>query len=238
MTLAMAIEPCLGPPPLTLPVDAGPASAELFVGLGDYPERYQWSNVLSAYGSFLFTCLPNALVVETMSELRPEDRPRMKHAVDGSFVAAIVVYVLSGVPLVARWGGDLPNPITSVFENNFTGIVVKAGVIYGAIPPPSNPDCRAGDCTPGRALGCASPPHHWPCRSKRRTLPSAASSPLDRHHATSAPSFAPTPADGGSCVQGPSWGWSFRRSRSTNTYAGGTRTPIAQIRMVPLLLCT
>ena len=54
----------------------GEHAYELFVGVGDHADRYQWANVLSAIGTFVYSCLPNCIVVETMAALRPRDKVR------------------------------------------------------------------------------------------------------------------------------------------------------------------
>ena len=54
----------------------GEHAYELFVGVGDHSDRYQWANVLSAIGTFVYSCLPNCIVVETMAALRPRDKVR------------------------------------------------------------------------------------------------------------------------------------------------------------------
>ena len=54
----------------------GEHAYELFVGVGDHSDRYQWANVLSAIGTFVYSCLPNCIAVETMAALRPRDKVR------------------------------------------------------------------------------------------------------------------------------------------------------------------
>ena len=97
----------------------------------------QWPAVVSSgvsplgVGTFLYSCVPSAILVETMAALKPEDRPRIKHAVDGAFAAYIGVYLLSGLPVVLSWGGDIPSPVA--FSNrSFTGVVINLVLLYGA----------------------------------------------------------------------------------------------------------
>ena len=50
-----------------------------------------------------------------------------------SFLAYIVIYLVAGVPLIARWGGDLPEPVTNVFSNSFAGVLVKLVLVAGTL---------------------------------------------------------------------------------------------------------
>ena len=140
MTLAMVIEAFT----VTYPIlDANSTNTintittnnkyELFVGQGNHPERYQWANVFSAIGTFVYSCLPSCIVVETMATLKPSDRVHMGKVVDGSFVAYAVIYLAAGLPLIVQWGGDLPEPVTNVFDNSFAGVVVKLVLIAGTL---------------------------------------------------------------------------------------------------------
>ena len=56
--------------------DDGTQSWELFVGMGDHDDtaRYEWYNVCAALGVFIYSCLPNCLVVETMALLEPHEQ--------------------------------------------------------------------------------------------------------------------------------------------------------------------
>ena len=60
---------------------------ELFVFQGTHPQRYQWANIFSAMGTFVYSCLPSCIVVETMAALAPSDRKNMLLVVDLSFMA-------------------------------------------------------------------------------------------------------------------------------------------------------
>lgn len=105
------------------------ASYELFVGMGHHPARYHWSSILGALGTFVYSCLPSCIVVETMAALRPADRPRMKLAVDASFVAYAWIYCVAGIPAVVRWGGDQPEPLA--LGRSPLAVFVKLALITG-----------------------------------------------------------------------------------------------------------
>mmetsp|Transcript_16449 Transcript_16449/g.42192 ORF Transcript_16449/g.42192 Transcript_16449/m.42192 type:complete len:473 (+) Transcript_16449:93-1511(+) len=128
MTCAIAFEVSLRAAPSSSNLTA-PAAVELFVGIGDHPARYHWANVLGALGTFIYSCLPSCIVVETMAELSPVDRPKMKHAVDASFVAYVSLYCVAGIPAVLSWGGDLPEPLH--LGNTPAGVFVKLVLISG-----------------------------------------------------------------------------------------------------------
>ena len=117
----------------TTTITSGGDNWELFVGQGQHPLRYHWANVLSAIGTFVYSCLPACIVVETMAALAPKDQLQMERVVDGSFLAYATVYLLSGLPAVLRWGGDLPEPVTLVFANSFPGVIVKLVLIAGTL---------------------------------------------------------------------------------------------------------
>jgi len=125
MTIAIAAEVSVHPPP----EDVLYSPVELFVGMGDHPERYTWSNVLAALATFIYSCVPNAIVVETMAALPPDERPRMRAAVDSSFVALVGVYLVAGIVPVLRWGGDIPSQIP--FSNSPGGVLINAILLFG-----------------------------------------------------------------------------------------------------------
>ena len=164
---------------------------ELFVGMGEHEERYKWYNVCAALGVFIYSCLPNCLVVEvrrepnittshsmtpsphrqiaspphhpppppppttyhpptpttiyhpppptntnipplqTMALLDPKEQDQMTTAVDRSFVFYIVIYLLSGIPAVLSWGGDISNPI--MLGDDGYGVITKLILIYSTM---------------------------------------------------------------------------------------------------------
>ena len=55
----------------------------------------------------------------------------MEVAVDASFAAYLIIYLVAGVPAVLRWGGDIGDPID--FNNSPRGVLVKLVLIYGTL---------------------------------------------------------------------------------------------------------
>lgn len=135
MTLCIAIHVSVNPaPPYVIDNSAGEGSVdvELLIGMGHHPQRYEWFNIFSAIGDFVYSCVPSAIVVETMAALKPEDRPKMKHAVDMTFATYIFIYILAGVPAAVAWGGDIPSPI-SFGNTTITGVVINLVLIFGTL---------------------------------------------------------------------------------------------------------
>ena len=122
-SIYLAVQVCISLPPVSHPAGAEPD--ELFVGVDHHQQRYEWDMVIAAIGNFVFTCLPCAILVELMSELPNEQRPRMRWVVDVTYATTAMIYLLAGLPPVIAWGGDLPSPITTV------GIVIKVALISG-----------------------------------------------------------------------------------------------------------
>jgi hypothetical protein len=125
MTAAVAMEVSTHAPPAADRISSIAAPVELFVGQGAHAERYFWANILSSLGIFVYSCLPCCIAVETMASLAPKDKPRMTRAVDASFVAYLSIYSIAGLPAVASWGGDLPEPIS--FKRTPLGVLVQVG---------------------------------------------------------------------------------------------------------------
>lgn len=110
---------------------AGMGGWEPFVGMGDHPERYKWWNVCGALGIFIYSCLPNCIVVEIMATMKPKAKVHMERAVDVSFGFYICVYLLTGLPAILSWGGDIPNPI--MLSNDAPGVATKLILIYATM---------------------------------------------------------------------------------------------------------
>jgi hypothetical protein len=111
---------------------------EYFIGAGnengEHRERYSWYNVAAALGVFIYSCLPNCIVVETMAALKDDiPRQRMDTAVDASFAFYVAIYLITGLPSVIGWGGDIPIPISSVMRNDAAGILTKLILIYSTM---------------------------------------------------------------------------------------------------------
>jgi len=104
---------------------------EYFVGQGSHGDRYKWYNVFSAFGVYIYSCLPNCIVIETMATM--ENPEEMKQAASFSFGFYITVYLATGIPAVLAWGGDVSNPITSVMENDWSGVMTKMILIYSTM---------------------------------------------------------------------------------------------------------
>ena len=95
---------------------------EWFVFMGDHPARYNWANVLSAIGTFVYSCLPVCIAVETMAALEPTQRGNMKWAVDASFVSYVIIYLVSGSsPLTfGAYGGHVVHSLQSLLLSRNT----------------------------------------------------------------------------------------------------------------------
>jgi len=104
---------------------------EFFVGQGDHPERYKWYEVLGAFGVFIYSCLPNCIVVETMATL--EDPDDMVWAGTVSFIFYASVYLLTGIPAVLCWGGNIGIPVTTYMKNSPAGVIAKCILIYSTL---------------------------------------------------------------------------------------------------------
>ena len=103
-------------------------------GEGQHDERYRWHNVAAALGVFIYSCLPNCIVVETMTALKADvPRKRMEQCVDASFVFYVLIYLVTGLPAVLGWGGDIPIPISTSMRNDAAGGLAKAILIYSTM---------------------------------------------------------------------------------------------------------
>jgi len=103
-------------------------SWELSIFQGHHPERYAWYNVFSALGVFIYSCLPNCIIVETMATMK--DPSEMQMAAKISFGFYISVYFLTGIIGCLYWGGDVALPMTSVMQDDFWGITANLILIY------------------------------------------------------------------------------------------------------------
>jgi hypothetical protein len=106
---------------------------EPFVGMGNHGERYSWYNIFAALGIFVFSCLPNAMIVETMAAMSPSEKKKIFGVVNAHYGVISVVYLITGVTAVVGWGGDIPNPISSAMRNDWPGIVVNVGLIISTL---------------------------------------------------------------------------------------------------------
>jgi len=90
--------------------------------------RYAWYNIFSALGVFIYSCLPNCIVVETMAQMEhPEE---MHKAAKISFAFYVLVYLLTGVVGCLYWGGDVALPMTNVMKNDIFGVTANLILVY------------------------------------------------------------------------------------------------------------
>lgn len=106
---------------------------EFFVGMGNHHERYQWHSIAGALGVFIYSCLPNCIIVETMASLPIKEKDKMEQAVNRSFCFYIFIYLLTGIPVLLSWGSEVSNPITLDMKNDWSGIVTKVILIYSTM---------------------------------------------------------------------------------------------------------
>jgi len=116
------------------PIDGEPRGGwELAYGQDwdDHDDRYKWYNLFGALSTFVYSCLPACIVVETMSTMEnPED---MEFAVYCSFALYSLVYIATGVVGCIGWGGDVVNPCTDVMHNNWGGVLTKWILVYSTM---------------------------------------------------------------------------------------------------------
>ena len=99
---------------------------------GSDTARSTWFNLFGALGVFIYSCLPVCIVVETMAEMR--DPREIKGAVRASFAFYVLAYLVSGVPVVLAWGGDVLLPITAeVTGTGGVAVLVNFILIYSTM---------------------------------------------------------------------------------------------------------
>jgi hypothetical protein len=115
----------------TTPSPAIPNSQELAFGQGDH-ERNTWYNLFGALGVFIYSCLPGCIVVETMAEMK--DPTEIKAAVRTSFCFYLFIYLITGLPVVIAWGGDVVLPVTEQIRGtSFTPVLINMILMYSTL---------------------------------------------------------------------------------------------------------
>lgn len=95
---------------------------------GDAP----WHAIGGALGVFVYSCLPACVVVETMAEMAEPER--MRAALPLSYAFYIVAYLVSGIPVVLRWGSAVANPVNVYFRGaTLAALTVNGFLVYSTL---------------------------------------------------------------------------------------------------------